>query len=103
MPAQQRLGRDQERALGGDADYVVAIEDVRDGRVPVGRTPRDCKAWFRSFKADDSIRPVFGLCGRCDRIHADRDVDDELFATCIACQSELVEVALELGSEREAE
>jgi hypothetical protein len=38
-----------------------------------------------------------------DRIHGDRDYDGELFRNCVSCQAELVEVKLELGSEREVE
>ena len=87
----------------GDDDYVVAIEDVRDGRVHVVRTPRDLEPWLRSFKTGDCVQPAFGLCGRCNRVHADRDVDGEIVRNCIRCQADLVEVALELRYEQEAE
>ena len=87
----------------GDDDYVLAIEDVRDGRVHVARTPRDLEPWLRSFKSGECLQPAFGLCGRCSSIHTNRDVDGEVFRTCIPCQAELVEVALELGNQREAE
>jgi hypothetical protein len=33
----------------------------------------------------------------------DRDVDGEVFGNCVGCQAELVEVALELRDEQEAE
>jgi hypothetical protein len=49
------------------------------------------------------MQPAFGLCSRCGGIHADRDVDGEVFQSCIGCQVELVEVALELPDEQEAE
>lgn len=39
------------------------------------------------------VQPAFGLCGRCNSIHTDRDVDGEIFGNCIWCQAELVEVA----------
>lgn len=87
----------------GDDDYVVAIEDVRDGRVHVARTPRDLEPWLRSFKAGECLQPAFGLCGRCGGIHTDREVDGEVFRMCIRCQADLVEVALDLRTEREAE
>lgn len=78
----------------GDDDYVLAIEDLRDGRVHVMRTPRDLEPWLKSFKAGECLQPAFGLCGRCNDIHADRDVDGEVFGTCVGCQADLVEVAL---------
>ena len=58
--AVQRIGRD---------DYLMAIEDVRDGRVHVARTPRDLEPWLKSFKSGECLQPVFGLCGRCGAIH----------------------------------
>ena len=45
----------------GDDDYVVAIEDVRDERVHVGRTPRDFEPWLRSIKEGRYVLPTFGL------------------------------------------
>ena len=87
----------------GDDDYVLAIEDVRDERVHVGRTPRDFEPWLRAVKDGRHVIPAFGLCGRCGEIHSDRDWDLEMFRTCIPCQAELVEVGLELYCEREAE
>jgi hypothetical protein len=84
-------------------DYVVAMEDRRDGRTHLLQTPRDLEVWLRSFEAGECLQPEFGLCGRCDRIHNDRDIDGEVFRTCIPCQTELVELALELHLEREVE
>ena len=82
--------------IGDDDYYVLAIEDVRDGRVHVARTPRDLEPWLTSFKSGECLQPAFGRCGRCGCIHTDRDVDGEVFRTCMRCQAELVEVALEL-------
>ena len=90
------------KAIAED-DYVLAIEDVRDGRVHVIRTPKDLEPWLKSFKAGECVQPAFGLCGRCNSAHTDRDVDGEVFGNCIRCQAELVEVALELRNEQEAE
>ena len=86
----------------GPDDYVLAIEDVRDERVHVGRTPTDFEPWLRSVKEGRHVIPAFGLCGRCGEIHCDRDLDLEIFRTCIPCQAELVEVGLELYCEQEA-
>jgi hypothetical protein len=87
----------------GDDDYVLAIEDLRDGRVHLVKTPRDLEPWLKSFKSGNCLQPAFGLCGRCSAIHADRDVDGEVFVNCIRCQADLVEVAFELRNEQEAE
>lgn len=67
----------------GDDDYVVAIEDVRDERVHVGRTPLDFEPWLKSVKEGRYVLPAFGLCGRCWEIHCDRDLDLEIFRTCV--------------------
>ena len=87
----------------GRDDYVLAIEDVRDERVHVGRTPRDFEPWLHAVKEGRHVIPAFGLCGRCGEVHCDRDWDLEMFRTCIPCQAELVELALELYCEQEAE
>ena len=84
-------------------DYVLAIEDRRDGRVHLLRTPRDLAVWLRSFEAGECLQPAVGLCGRCDRIHDDHDLHGELFPNCIACQVDLVDVALELRHGQEAD
>lgn len=80
----------------GTDDYVLAIEDVRDERVHVGRRPLDFEPWLKSVKEGGYVLPAFGLCGRCGEIHCDRDLDVEMFRTCIPCQADLVELALEL-------
>ena len=90
------------KPIAGD-DYVLAIEDLRDGRVHLIRSAGDLERWLKSFKAGECVQPAFGLCSRCGGIHGDRDIDGEVFAACIRCQAELVEVALELGNEREGE
>jgi hypothetical protein len=97
------LGRVVDLKPVGRDDYVLAIEDLRDERVHVGRTPRDFEPWLRSVKEGRYVIPAFGLCGRCGEIHSDRDWDLEMFRTCISCQAELVELALELYCEQEAE
>jgi hypothetical protein len=97
------LGRVVGLKSVADDDYIMAIEDIRDGRVHVARTPRDLEPWFKSFKTGECLQPTFGLCGRCGCIHRDRDVDGEVFRTCIPCQAELVQLALELYLETEVE
>ena len=87
----------------GDDDYVIAIEDARDERVHVGRTPRDFAPWLKSIKEGRYVLPGFGLCGRCGEIHCDRDLDLEIFPTCIPCQADLVGLALELHLGTEVE
>ncbi len=84
-------------------DYVLAIKDRRDGRTHLLWTPRELEAWLKSFEAGECLEPTVELCGRCDGIHSPRDVDGEMFANCIACQAELVEVVLELRDEQEAD
>jgi hypothetical protein len=49
---------------------------------------------------DNRVHRASALCGSCERVHTDRDVDGELFGTCIPCQAELVEVALRLLDEQ---
>jgi hypothetical protein len=97
------LGRIVGLKRVGEDDYVLAIEDLRDGRVHLAKTPRDLEPWLKSFKTGECLQPAFGLCGRCNSIHSDRDVDGEIFGNCIGCQAELVEVAIELRYAQEAE
>lgn len=83
-------------------DYVLAIEDRRDGRVHLLQTPQDLEVWLKSIETGECLQPSVGLCGRCGRLHTDRDVDGEVLINCIPCQAELLEVALELRSEQES-
>ncbi len=41
------------------------------------------------------MRPAVAICGRCDRLHTDRDMDGELLANCIGCCVELIVVGAE--------
>lgn len=99
--------RPLDRVVGlkrvGDDDHVLAIEDVRDERVHVGRTPLDFEPWLRSLKTGEWVQLAFGLCGRCNSIHSDRDINGEVFRNCIPCQAELVGVAREVRGEQGAE
>jgi hypothetical protein len=47
--------------------------------------------------------PAGAICGVCEHVHTDRDLDGELFPNCIRCQVELVEVYAEMQSRGERE
>ena len=83
-----------------EGDYVMEIRDVRDGRVQLIRSVDDLEIWIKSFDEGRCPQPVGAICGVCDRVHTDRGVDGELFSHCVGCQVELIEVAVELESER---
>ncbi len=61
------------RRQAGHDDYVLAIEDLRDGPVHVRAAARDLEPWLKSFRTGACLQSAFGLCGRCGHIHADRD------------------------------
>jgi hypothetical protein len=85
----------------GDGDYLMGVEDVRDGRVHLIHAASDLEVWLTSFKEGDYNPPVGAICGVCDRVHTDRGFDGELLTNCIRCQVELVEVYTEMQSRRE--
>lgn len=62
------------RSVGSD-DYIVAFEDVRDGRTHLLHAATDLGKWLESFEQGRCIQPAAAICGRCDRLHVDRDVD----------------------------
>jgi hypothetical protein len=80
----------------GEDDYVLAIEDVRDGRTHLLHSPADLEAWLESFRLGVCLQPVAAICGVCERIHTDRGFDDERLANCVGCHVGLVEVLTEL-------
>ncbi len=94
--ANRPLGRLVRVRCVGIDDYMLAIEDVRDGRTHLIHSTDDLGAWLKSFKAGRCLRPAAAICGRCDRLHVDRDHDRELLATCIGCCTQL----MVLGAER---
>ena len=87
----------------GDDDYVLAIEDVRDGRVHVVSTPQNLEAWLESFMVGECLQPAFGLCGTVTASTTTRTSTARCSAPVSAARPSLVEIALELGSEQEAE
>lgn len=76
-------------------DYVVSIEDRRDGREHVLTNYSDLETWLESFKAGECLKPSKGFCDCCCNPHFDHDTDGELFDLCIRCQTELTALALE--------
>ncbi len=94
--AKRPLGRlTRVRSVGSD-DYMLAIEDVRDGRTHLIHSPDDLGVWLKSFKAGRCLQPAAAICGRCDKLHVDRDVDNELLPSCIPCWTELSVVGAEI-------
>ena len=84
----------------GENDYLMGIEDVRDGRVQLIHSTGDLENWLESFKQGQCPQPVGAICSVCDQVHGDRDVDGELFQNCVPCQAELVEIAVSWVVER---
>ena len=79
----------------GEDDYIIAIEDLRDGRTQLIHSAGDLRVWLESFRDGRCVVPAAAICGRCNKLHVDRDVDGELLVNCIACAGELIEVAAE--------
>lgn len=94
------LGRVVRVMKSGEDDYLMGVEDVRDGRVQLIHGTSDLEVWLTSFKEGRCVQPAGAICGVCDRIHTDRDVDGELFEHCVSCQVELVEILAEFSSRR---
>jgi hypothetical protein len=97
------MGRVVRVMKTGEDDYLMGIEDVRDGRVQLIHWTSDLEVWLNSFKEGHCNPAVGAICGVCDRVHTDRDFDGELLINCIRCQVELVEVYAEMHSRREGE
>lgn len=90
------LGRlTQLRRVSHD-DYIVAIKDSRDGRTQLIHSSGDLRQWLKSFPRGECVMPAAAICGRCDRLHIDRDFDGELLNHCIGCCAELIEVGAEV-------
>ncbi len=49
------LGRVVGLKAIAENDYVLAIEDIRDGRVHVTHTPGDLEPWLKSFKTGECL------------------------------------------------
>ena len=98
----------EERPLGrivqvrpvGDDDYIVAVEDRRDGRTQLIHSSGDLRLWFESLLHGECLVPSAGICARCNKLHVDRDVDGELLANCLVCAGELIAVGVEMFLEQ---
>jgi hypothetical protein len=94
------LGRIVQVRNVGDDDFIVAIEDRRDGRTQLIHSWGDLRLWFKSFRRGECLIPVAGICARCNKLHVDRDVDGELLTNCIPCAGELIGVGAEMFLEK---
>lgn len=86
----------------GEDDYLVAIDDLRDGRTQLIYSAGDLRWWLDTFRHGECLVPCAAICARCDRLHIDRDVDAELLTNCAACSGALLIVGAEMFLEREA-
>ena len=89
------LGRIVQVRNVGENDYIIAIEDLRDGRTQLIHSAGDLRVWLESFRQGRCVLPAAAICGRCNKLHVDRDVDGELLANCIRCSAELIVLAAE--------
>lgn len=86
-----------------EGDYLMAIEDRRDGRVQLIQSIGDLERWIESFRQGVCVQPVGAICFVCDGIHTDRGLDGELFTNCVGCQVELLDVVAEFTGEPEGD
>lgn len=93
--SKRALGRIVQVRNVGEDDYIVAIEDLRDGRTQLIHSAGDLRVWLDSFRQGRCVLPAAGICGRCNGLHVDRDVDGELLGNCIGCCAELIVVGAE--------
>lgn len=84
-----RIVRVHEERAG---DYLVAIEDVRDGRTHVVQTADELERWLRSFVEGRCYPASYGICELCGRTHSDRGLDLEVMSHCLRCTVELIEI-----------
>ena len=85
----------------GDDDYIMGIEDVRDGRTHLLHSLGDVEEWLESFKQGRCFQPAAAICGVCDKLHMDRGLDSEWMRNCVTCEAELIEVYAELHGRRD--
>lgn len=78
-----------------DDDYIVGIEDLRDGRTHLIHSSKDLRKWLKSFESGECVVPAAAICARCDKLHVDKDVDDELLTNCIPCCASIIETGAE--------
>lgn len=91
------LGRIVQVRNVGEDDYIVAVEDRRDGRTQLIHSAGDLRVWVKSFREGRCVVPATAICARCDNLHVDRAADSELLGNCtIACAAELITVGAEI-------
>jgi hypothetical protein len=88
-------------SAGTSDDYLVAVQDVRDGRTHLLHDIEDVRTWLMSFKTGECLRPVAAICEVCDRLHNHRGPDGELVTNCVTCQLELVDIYTDLRERRD--
>lgn len=79
----------------GEDDYLMGIEDIRDGRTHVIENAEELGTWLRSFEEGRCYPASYGICGLCNRTHSDRGLDLEVMPHCLRCTVELLEVQAE--------
>jgi hypothetical protein len=94
--AKRPLGRIVQVRNVGDDDYLVAVEDRRDGRTQLIHSSGDLRLWFESFRHGECLIPAAGICARCGKLYVDRDIDGELLAHCLPCCGVLIEAGAHL-------
>lgn len=95
------LGRIVQVRPVADDDYIIAVEDRRNGRTQLIHSSGDLRLWFESFRHGECLIPAAGICARCNNLHVDRDVGEELLTNCIVCAGELIGVGAEMFLEDE--
>jgi hypothetical protein len=93
--AKRPLGRLVRVRKVGHDDFMIAIEDRRDGRTQLIHSSGDLRLWLDSFRHGECLEPVAAICARCDKLHRDRDVDGELLLNCIPCMGELTVIGVQ--------
>lgn len=93
--ARRPIGRIVTVVPAGDDDYIISIEDRRDGREHLMEKVADFELWLGSFKQGRLLQPTKAFCDCCGDIHEDRDIDGDLFELCLVCQAELTAAAFE--------
>lgn len=59
------LGRIVQVRNVGEDDYILAIDDVRDGRTQLIHSAGDLRLWLESFRHGECLPPAAAVCGRC--------------------------------------
>jgi hypothetical protein len=79
----------------GEDDLIIAVEDVRDGRVHLLHSLADLEEWLMSFKEGRCLQSAAAICDVCDSLHIDCGLDGEFSEYCAQCRLELIEINAE--------